>query len=191
MITNKSFTTVIVTPTKTGTKSMESALKSQGWEVFMPRHASVIPEAYKYNGLKVFLTIRNPYSRLVSMYRFGIVTNHSYLLRMGMLGFDSFCENWVRSLKTHKPHDWAMTYSNYLDALLRQGYMGTRVLKIEKGTAAALKAVGAAPVERHVNKSHDRPTSPTVYWTKANLKVVGPAVQEDCERFGYTFNEPA
>lgn len=197
MIHSKDRKTVIVTPTKTGTKSLEATLKSVGWDVVMPRHAWQIKEC-KWAVRTIVLPIRHPYKRLQSMYFFGLATNHSTLLGWGAGGFDLFLANWAREKERRKSPYWTMTYSDYHTSLQQQIQDRTNhfhdcirfvLPRLEDGHADLLHNCLLLPnvSERHVNKTKlAKPVNTEALWTRSNIKTVEKLLAPDMALGRYT-----
>lgn len=184
---------VILTPTKTGTKSLEAAFTKHGWTAHMPRHDRRLPIGIRGRA-RCSVIIRNPYDRLRSMYTFGLHTKHSTLLRWATFSdskeasFEFFLHNWLAARRGRKNPDWTTTYSEYLQHAqgeCRDGTMVT-VFKIELGTGPILKMFKLPPEERHVNRSADKKVpKPPMYWTGKNVDMVAEVLEDDMELGSY------
>lgn len=176
---------VIPTATKTGTRSMESALAGHGFTQTMPRHSHEIPR--EWHKARPWFMVRNPYARMVSMYRFGVTTDNSYLRKAGEEGFEAFVANWLVSRERQRPHDWITLQSEYVAAAERtNGKVMLWCLEEEgvKGIIVALKGLGY-PIQvkdKHINRSHDRfDSSWEELWTPKIKKKVAEVLRPDME----------
>lgn len=196
MLISPDLSKVILTPTKTGTKSFESAFQHYGWEKVMPRHARRVPK-HLQGKVAIALPIRNPYDRLRSMYTFGLQSKHTTLLRWahpnGLTqppSFKAFLDQWCAEMHWRKPiHlDWTSTYSDYLRCAQQECAKGRPVvlMKLENGIPAALRLFGLPPIERHVNSSSKAKPPETKFWTKDNVSMVRKLLQEDLELGDYS-----
>ena len=177
---------VILTPTKTGTFSLEAALKERGgWEQRMPRHGMEIPKAW--HKATVLVMCRNPYHRLVSMYHYGKVKKHSRLLKWGQHGFPAFVRNWLDARAKGKPHDWVTLVSEYLDAA-RETNLATECYPLEEqGVKHILQRLGCPELERHNNRSADRFTErPQDLWTPELVRLARPVLLRDIRLGNYS-----
>lgn len=183
---------VVLTPTKTGTFSLESSLHGRGFERTMPRHRRDIPEPW--HGADVYLLIRNPYARLVSAYKYGIVHKHSLLLRWGEHGFEAFCENWATARDNGKSLDWTTLYSEYIEQAQQTNPCRVSYFKLEDdgvaGLAAHLKKQypDIPVVNRRINTS-DKVETPL--WTREALAAIGDRLLPDMARGNYMKPRPA
>lgn len=174
---------VVPTATKTGTFSLESALKGRGFTQRMPRHATTIPE--EWHGARVLFMIRHPHARLVSMYRYGIVKKHSWLLQAGAGGFDNFCANWAAARDARKPQDWTTLLCEYVNAAQETNSRVDMHRLEDDGVQAFLERLaphypGVAVVDKHINKAADRFHTPWErMWTKPALAAIGNRLDED------------
>jgi len=174
---------VIPTATKTGTFSLESALRGKGFTQKMPRHTRNIPETH--HDARVLFMIRHPYARLVSMYRYGIVKKHSWLLAAGADGFEQFCRNWSVARIERKPHDWTTLLSEYVDAAhSTNGAVDMHRLE-DNGVAAFLERLAPhypdlVVQDKNINRSADRfEGSWRSMWTRPALDAIGDALAAD------------
>lgn len=172
----------IPTATKTGTFSLESALKGRGFTQRMPRHARDIPQTH--HGATVLFMIRHPYARLVSMYRYGIVKNHSWLLTQGRDGFESFCANWAHARRNGGPHDWVTLLHEYVDSADATNRAVSMHRLEDRGVAAFLDRLRPEyprlPEDRNVNRSHDRFAGDwKAQWTRAAHNAVDGLLDAD------------
>lgn len=149
----------IPTATKTGTFSLESALKGRGFTQRMPRHARDIPDTH--HRARVLFMIRHPYARLVSMYRYGIVKRHSWLLAAGAGGFEQFCRNWAVARVERKPHDWVTLLHEYVDTAQATNKTVDMHRLEDNGVGAFLERLaphypGIVVQDKNINRSADR-----------------------------------
>lgn len=173
----------IPTATKTGTFSLESALKGRGFTQRMPRHARDLPDTH--HGAQVLFMIRHPYARLVSAYRYGIVKKHSWLLAAGVDGFEQFCRNWAVARIERRPHDWTTLLHEYVDAA--QATNGTVSMhRLEDGGVAAFLQRLAPHYpqlvvqDKNINRSADRFEGDwRSLWTRPALDAIGDALAAD------------
>ena len=174
---------VIPTATKTGTFSLEAALKGRGFTQVMPRHTRTIPESH--HGARVLFMARHPYARLVSMYRWGTVKKHSWLMVVTKDGFEQFCRNWAAARTARKPHDLTTLLHEYV-ATAKATNARVNVHKLEAGGVQALLE-RLAPhypmvkaVDKHLNRSSNRYAGDWQdLWTRAALDAIGDELDGD------------
>lgn len=178
----------IMTPTKTGTRSLEAALVKGGAERFfvqMPRHAPTAPPRFS----KVFVAIRHPHARLVSMWGYGRRSPHGWFIGKVEGSFEAFVEAWTTcrdAMKIGKHHDWTSLMSDYVDA---NSGRKPRVFRLEDDSVNAIQRAllklgyPITITEKHVNgSSHDQWES---YWTKRALDTIGDRLDPDLDLGSY------
>lgn len=177
---------VIPTATKTGTRSMESALAGHGFTQTMPRHSHQIPR--EWHKARPWFMVRNPYARMVSMYRFGVATDNSFLRKAGADGFVAFLANWLDARALGRPHDWITLQSEYVAAAEKTNQRKVLLWCLEddgvKELIAALKGIGypITVAEKHINKSHDKFEEDwEEMWDKKTKKLVKDILEPDME----------
>lgn len=182
MILSKDRRTVVVTPTKTATFTLEQELKKTGdYEFVTPRHQRELPVGLPSQLRRVILPIRNPYDRLVSMFRWGHSKHHSTLMRLAEGGtFESFCFRWAALFDANNPRnrDWTTTYLMYLQSLRAQTGLEPELFRIEDGVPMIMQALGYEARGYLSNVSHNF-EDVTDWWTIAAFKAIGDRVKDD------------
>lgn len=183
---NKEF--VVPTATKTGTFSLESVLTKNGFGQIMPRHRTRVPDGW--HKARVIFMIRNPYARLVSAFRYGIVKKHSWLLRSAgpTQDFEVFCRNWANAFDDGKAKDWTTTLTEYVEDAERTNPNSVTLVRLEDdGVHGLLKVVGLGHLpDKNINKSHDRFEEKWNHlWTPNALAAVGDRLKEDLSLCNY------
>jgi hypothetical protein len=197
---NKKF--VVPTPTKTGTFSLESSLSRNGFGVIMPRHRRRIPDGW--HGAEVVLMCRHPFARLVSMYRYGIVHGHSWLLTAAggreaiaqseAKSFTTFCQTWARYRdENQRALDWVSLYVDYV-AASKETNKKVTVIKLEDdGVHGLLDHVGLGHLaDKNINRSHDKFARPSWerMWTRKTVDIIGNRVDADLKLGNYKRPRP-
>lgn len=196
---------VVLTPTKTGTRSLEAALSEQGWAVVMPRHGRVLPDAVLLKPratIRVFITIRNPYARLLSAYTYGRAQGYSgWFLGKAEGSFLTFLRAWARDVDERllrlRHHDWLTPQADYY--LSAMDYTeNVKLLKLEDGgTRGMLEAIRkhdrkVRPVEEHRNRSKSMEGKAwEEVWEIKHLDAVGSRLDRDLDLGGYGYPLPA
>jgi hypothetical protein len=185
---------VIPTATKTGTFSMESALRHAPFTQHMPRHTPLIPESH--HGATVLFMLRNPYDRLVSMYTWGQTKKHSTLLRWGKHGFESFCEAWAHAFDRGTNLDWTTLLATYVNSA-RENSDRVYAFKLEtEGPRKLLQLLAgeyrlANNTPKHINTSaHALQVPRENLWTNDALAAIGTRLADDIELGDYDYPEP-
>jgi hypothetical protein len=188
---------VIPTATKTGTFSMESALRHAPFTQHMPRHDPNIPSTH--HGAIALLMLRNPYDRLVSMYTWGKTKKHSTLLRWGKDGFEVFCEAWAHAFDHGTNLDWTTPLSTYCSNA-RETCSRVLLFQLEKeGPHKLLQVLDRAyhlspdgrVLPKHINTSaHVLQVPRENLWTNDALAAIGTRLAEDVELGDYDYPEP-
>lgn len=178
---------IVPTATKTGTFSVESCLNGRGFHRLLPRHRDTVPSTHK--GSEALMLVRDPYARLVSMYRYGKVKKHSFLLKLGEGGFPMFVTQWCMLRKAGKgPHDWMTLLAEYVDRIAKSGARKVTTYRLESaGVAELLKRVRVEyprhtyPTDKHINESADRFDEPwQALWTPQLVRLAAPLLAPDC-----------
>lgn len=194
--------TVILTPTKTGTRSAESALTASGlFVVEMPRHGKTVPEEYRQG--TVIVTVRHPHARLVSAYFYGRKSANnppSWFYGKADGGFVRFVRAWVEARKNQKRkhHDWTATQSEYVSAAVEtNGGVRVSVHRLEDGGTGGLidklrkRYPNLTADAKHVNRSMPEGKTWEEFWTAPLLEEVGPYLDVDLALGGYARPTPA
>lgn len=199
MILSDNRSLAILTPTKTGTMSLEKALGGRGFFVKMPRHARHIPEDYArpLSNVAVIVVARHPHDRMVSMYRFGLsrMSASSWFYRLDMSTFEGFLRGWAEQRDRGRRTDWTSTISDYVreaKAARHPVYVLDAVALGTRGFAAHLEPYvpgirDAAPAV-HVNAS-GKLADRKKWWTRAAHRVVGDRLDEDL-KLHYKYERP-
>lgn len=179
---------IVFTPTKSGTMSLEAALKQFGWAQRMPRHSSE-PLQWMTGPLQSHLVLRNPYSRLKSMYTYGLLKNHPTLVKFaGTGGFTGFIKSWIENRHSSKRnHDWTSTYSDYFNRLGQDERVSTITThRIEDGSSSIVKHLTGNDIAEVVRNTSAERVDVEAVWTVERVELVQAELLDDCHLGGYT-----
>jgi|LakMenEpi03Aug12_release.lakeMendotaPanAssembly.Ray.scaffolds.fasta_scaffold26353_4 hypothetical protein len=192
MIVSKDRRNIVATPTKTGTYSIEAGLKNKGWLIGRPRHRSSIPSWVVTNEpIKLHLTMRNPFARILSMYTYGFTSNHSRLKLWGRNGWPDFVKNWceARVEDPEKFHDWVSTYFDYfarLQAIDDREIASISIHRIEDGIPEIMNRFGYPNhKDIFVNQSFNKFERPKDPWADPLVELVLPHITDDLQMGSY------
>jgi len=187
---------VLATPTKCGTYSWEIISRKMGWRTIRTQHRMDVPDAFSHYSQRL-MTVRNPYSRLVSVY-FWLSGPSGWTNWKGKISHTVEWEDWfwmflewkdeadLKEINTHRsPHVWTNSLSQNADIFVPRYFV-----KLEDGVHGLELALGlpkgSLPDLTHSNRNTGRPKRSLEEWyDKAMLKAANKWMQEDCERFGY------
>lgn len=184
---------IVFTPTKSGTMSLEAALKQFGWQQRMPRHASK-PLAWMDGSIRAHLILRNPFARLKSMYTYGILKNHPTLVRFAETddkGFTGFLKGWLDNFhSTKRNHDWTMRYVDYFNALAQDDRVAVITThRIEDGVTSIVRDLTGQSVAEIVKNTSAERVNVEAVWTVERVELVQKELLDDCQMGGYTLPE--
>lgn len=179
---------VIFTPTKSGTMSLEAALKKLGWHQRMPRHGSQLLH-WMDGQYHAHLILRNPYHRLRSMFTYGLLKNHPTLVGWAQgRCFTTFLRSWVENRNSNRPnHDWTTRYIDYYQACGRDDRI-TRLTthRIEDGTARIVKELTGLDIDEVVKNTSAERVEADVVWTDERISIVALELEDDCKLGDYS-----
>lgn len=213
MLVSDKYRFILATPTKCGTYSWEAICKQVDRDVLDKirpgLHRMVVPGAYE--DFERFIVVRNPYSRLVSMYHYFLDPmnysqwgakfvqgrehrnakfDHPPMTFAQFVKFmkherDKRPDGYLGSNTFRSPDLWLNSLSENADLLGYDGY-----IKIEDADDEINKKLGGAiPPPGHKHRTRSRKESgkklPSYFTGKRVRQMVEEWAAEDCQRFGY------
>jgi len=164
MILKNDQTIVIVTPTKTGTFSLESCFRTQSdYSIIKPRHRHTLPDYSAWPEAVVIIPIRHPFARIFSAYMW-TRGNYSRIWH-DAVNFEEFCVRWRDAFDNKRNHDWTWRYCDYVNYHAERG-RSVELFKLERnGVAQILDRCNVDVAPRHINKtSKDVPREQRPHW---------------------------
>jgi len=184
MIISHKYRCVYMCPAKTGTCSTEQALREIGAEPFVfalkqkPnrktiwRHFCQLPTQFR--GYYIFATVRNPYSLLMSRFKFG----HKREGTMGKITQENFERFVIRQRRTQVQK---------LNSPPPKGYIAYKICSFLK-TESLEKDFNDLPfVKSPINMPHlNKANNSDIYYTPALAREIYDRFQIDFDTFGYS-----
>ena len=204
MLQSKDYKHLIITPTKSGTISLEAVLVKKGYTFTYPRHTWKIEDRVCPELQQVHMMIRHPHLRLLSMYHFAIVRENTYILKMAKHGFKDFCVQWAdkrdRMLNVGlgvKGINWLLLYDDYLRLIHSQlkeaaaDHVKVYTYRLEKeGQKQMLRSLlpnDEVPQDQVVKNDSSKHFEAPIehYWNKETFAIIGDRLDADLRLSGY------
>lgn len=165
---------LLCTPPRTGTNSQESvAARTPRSKIIYPRHRSSFPKSATVDR---YLTVRNPYDRLVSMYMHLTSGVNRYLrVKERGLTFDEFLFELMQDRNNETVNCWTMNLAEYI-----RDFEPTTLMTLNDLEKFWLKEV-MTDVSSHCYSTQSRRAVKDVTWTSSRIDLVSEYVEPEIE----------